>query len=434
MDDYIRSVVPTDSLFELSASKPTNYNMRCVICKGSRMLCGKASCPILMKFYVKSKTFKLLDSNQIYGSTPPGAFIGRMGYPYVYVGPLVPPITGDTTVLDTPEMWTNRTMEEIVDFRFKLVRGKHYVKVTDIEKNKIVLLTRELALADAPTGIEAKFTKKPGGDIVLDDDVQPFGPSAPLEKIDVENYKIDRRIEKAYYDTDMKAKDAVLETYRAGVLVSKIQRAFSVGAFGQGKLRKFVPTRWSITAVDSILGLELLKKTKTFPQIGEYLIFEHKQLDNIWEILMTPTEWCYELIEAWYPKTVWNPTGNTIAIFSSAEFFEGRKEYAEIGGCYYAARLAVNEKLHEMQRQAGVVIMREAHPGYIMPVGVWNVREAVRAALKNPPKKFNTLQEALDYAGSKLAIPMKRWIKESAVLKYLLLQKRLDEYVDTKRD
>ncbi|MGC8912872.1 MAG: Nre family DNA repair protein [Thermoplasmata archaeon] len=424
----MRDILAPEEMFELSAQRPTNYSMRCVLCKGSRMLCGKASCPILMKFYV-SKTQKLIDSELMYGSTPPGVFVGRIGYPYVYVGPLIPPLTGDTMILDTPEFWHNKTMEEIVDFRLKLVRGKHPVKVGDIEKNRIISLTRELALADASIGVEAKFTRKPGGTIILDDDIQPFGPSAPLERINVENYKIDRRIEKAYYDTDMKARDAVLETYKAGVLVSKIQRAFSVGAFGQGKLRKFVPTRWSITAVDSIIGIELLKKTRTFPVISDYLIFEHRQLDNIWEILFVPSEWCYELIEAWYPKTVWNPSGNTIAIFSSAEFFEGRKEYAEIGGCYYAARLAVNEKLHQMQRQAGVVIMREAHPGYIMPVGVWNVREAVRCALKNPPKRFGRLQEALDYAGSKLAIPMKRWIKESAVLKYLMLQKKLDDYL-----
>jgi len=430
MQGYLHSIVPEDSLFELSAQRPTNYSMRCVICKGARMLCGKASCPILVKFYVKSKTLPLLDANQLHGSTPPGAFIGRIGYPYVYIGPLIPPITGDTMIMDTPEFWRGKSIEQIVDFRFKLVRGKHYVKVTDIEKNKIVELTRELALADTSVGIEAKFAKKPSGNIVLDDDVQPFGPSAPLERIDAENFRIDRRIEKAYYDTDMKARDAVLETYTAGVYVSKIQRAFSVGAFGQKKLRRFVPTRWSITAVDSIIGLELLKKTKTFPLINEYLVFEYKQLDNIWEILFLPREWCYELIEAWYPKTVWNPNGNTIAIFSSAEFFEGRKEYAEIGGCYYAARLAVNEKLHEMRRQAGVVIMREAHPGYIMPVGVWNVRESVRAALANPPKKFNTLKEALGYVSTKLAIPIHRWIKESAVLQNQILQRRIDEYTD----
>jgi hypothetical protein len=39
--------------------------------------------------------------------------------------------------------------------------------------------------------------------------------------------------------------------------------------------------------------------------------------------------------------------------------------------------LAVGELLEKERRQAAVVVLREAHPGYIMPVGVWQVREIV---------------------------------------------------------
>jgi hypothetical protein len=116
---------------------------------------------------------------------------------------------------------------------------------------------------------------------------------------------------------------------------------------------------------------------------------------------------------------------------SSSEGFEGRTTYAEIGGCYYAARLAVNEYLVKEKRQARVVIMREAHPGYIMPVGVWNVRENVRAALRKPPKRFPSLDDALDYISTRLAIPKKRWIKESTVLKDTLFQKGLEDFFRT---
>jgi len=75
---------------------------------------------------------------------------------------------------------------------------------------------------------------------------------------------------------------------------------------------------------------------------------------------MAPGEWSYELIEAWYPNTTWNMNRNDIAIYSSHEFFEGRKTYAEIGGCYYAARLAVSELFERIQKQAKVVIMRKS--------------------------------------------------------------------------
>jgi hypothetical protein len=71
--------------------------------------------------------------------------------------------------------------------------------------------------------------------------------------------------------------------------------------------------------------------------------------------------------------------------------------------------------------------MREAHPGYILPVGVWNVRENVRAALRAQPRKFKTLREALVHVSTIMDIPVSRWIKNSAVLKDALFQKRIDD-------
>ncbi len=102
---------------------------------------------------------------------------------------------------------------------------------------------------------------------------------------------------------------------------------------------------------------------------------------------------------------------------------------AEIGGCYYSARLAVNEYLNREKRQAGAVILRETHPGYLMPVGVWNVRESVRAALKTAPKKFSELKEALNYIARKLEIPIKTWINSSSVLRKEMHQKRVLEFL-----
>jgi hypothetical protein len=60
-------------------------------------------------------------------------------------------------------------------------------------------------------------------------------------------------------------------------------------------------------------------------------------------------------------------------------------------------------------------------------VGVWNVRENVRAALRSQPKKFATLREALLHVSSIMDIPVSRWIKNSAVLKDALFQKRIDD-------
>jgi hypothetical protein len=374
-----------------------------------------------------------MQSEDIAGMSPPSVFIGRIGYPYVYAGPLVPPIQEDTSLYDLPEYWFGKTIDEIVNFRSLLIRGKHRVHVKKFEKaGKIIDKTRELALAVKPVDVELILKKKPRGFLVLDDEVQPFGPSAPIRDLLISNPRWDHQIEKAYSDTDLKASEAVTELYSKGVLVSKIQRAFSVGAFGLEKNRKLVPTRWSITAVDSLISKNLMEKVKTYPEISEYRVYESRYLDNIFEILMIPGAWSYEAIEAWYPGTVWNPRGRNIVMFSDWENYEGRTTYAEIGGCYYAARLAVCEHLIKEKRQATVIVLREAHPGYIMPVGVWQVRENVRNAMRQKPRTFKTLEQALEWIASRFQISLKRWILNSELIKNALFQKKITEFLKQK--
>lgn len=89
----------------------------------------------------------------------------------------------------------------------------------------------------------------------------------------------------------------------------------------------------------------------------------------------------------------------------------------------------MNELLTRERKQAGAVIFREAHPGYIMPVGVWNVRENVRAALTTTPSRFETLQQALAHISGRMEIPMETWIANSGILRDLLTQRRIDDYV-----
>ncbi len=401
----------------------------CALCRGVKFLCGKSRCPVLVKFHSRDKVRPLIDNLRIGGSSPPSVFIGRIGYPKVSIGPMIPPIIGDTSLIDTPELWLNRSLDDIVDFRSMLIRGKHTVDAFDVESsNKNVEYTRELALSKNSVFTDVLFEKKPKGRIAFYDESQPHGPSAPLKSFNISNPKYEQHIEKAFYDTDLKSSKAILSLYKNGVTISKIQRAFSVGAFGQKKYRHFVPTRWSITAVDSSIGETLMKNTKTYPWINEFRVYYHNQFDNRWAVLMTPSEWQYELIEAWYPNTTWNPYGRSISIFNSFEFYKGRTTYAEIGGCYYAARLAVNELLNNERRQSGAVVLREAHPGYILPIGVWNVRESVRKALKEKYEKFETLDQALIYISNKMDISLQRWIRNSAILKNQLYQKRLEDF------
>jgi len=401
----------------------------CVVCKGSRFLCGKTRCPIMVKVNYFLKSVPLMSTEDISGVSPPSVFIGRIGYPHVYVGPLVPPVHEDTSLYDLPEQWFGKPIDEIVGFRSMLIRGKHRVHVQKFnEAGKIMEQTRDLALAETSVDTELNLTKKPRGSIFMDDSVQPFGPSAPIRDLHVGNARFDHRVEKAYYDTDLRATQAVLELYDRGVMVTKIQKAFSVGAFGVEKNRRLVPTRWSITAVDDIISKSLAETVKTFPEINEYRVYESVYLDNVFEILMIPAAWSYESMEAWYPGTVWNPHGTNTAIYSDYEGNDGRTTYAQIGGCYYSARLAVCEQLIKERRQATVIVLREARPGYIMPIGVWQVRENVRNAMMHVPIKFKTLKEALKRVSTQLEIPLERWIGQSTLLKSVLYQRRITDY------
>jgi len=402
----------------------------CLLCKGSKLLCGKPRCPILARASSLLKYEKRFVSRDLSGSTPPGVFVGRLGYPKVYVGPLIPPYTGDTSILDTPEMWIGKTIGEIIDFRSSLVRGEVRVDVREaIEGGRLLSLFQELAMGSSPVDVNATFKRRPIGRLTLTIDAQPFGPSAPLKTIKAGNPRTNRNVEKAYSDWDLNASEAVIELYNRGESVSVIQRCLSLGMFGLKSRRRLVPTRWSITAVDDTISRHLISKIKDFNPINEYRVYTFKNLDNLFLTILIPDAWSFEWIEAWFPGTVWNKKGRTPALMGDYEGYNGRWRYASVGGCYYAARLAVAEKLLKEKRQATALTLREIYPGYILPVGVWNVRESVRKALSLPPKRFNSLNSALRYVDTQLSIPVKRWIPYSTILKDKLFQSKLSKFL-----
>ncbi|MBI4177514.1 MAG: hypothetical protein HY516_04050 [Candidatus Aenigmarchaeota archaeon] len=407
-------------------TQQTEDSANCYMCKTMKALKGVEMCPRHLKEYNYFKTKPLIDSLDLNGASPPGIFVGRAGYPKVFVGPLIPPVHGDTIKMDTPEMWGGLAMNDIVSFRSQLVRGMKPVKVMG-EENRYLDTVKELALAKDSAEIEATFTKTPRGGS-FSEDSQPFGPSAPIKDVLIGTMKTEQTIEKAYSDTDLLAVDAVMNLYEKGIYISKIQRSFSAGLFGLGKRRKLVPTRWSITAVDSTISKIMSESVKQNPAIDEFRVYYHEYFDNRWAVLMMPYSWSYELIEAWYPETLWNPA-SSIMIFSDHEGNEGKKEYSRIGGCFYSARLAVSELLKKERKQASIVIMRETHPGYIMPMGVWFTRTSVRDCMEKQPAKFDNLPAALNFISSKMSIKMERWLQNSSVLKNIMHQKKLENFV-----
>ena len=191
------------SLFDPDTQRAISSGL-CISCRGGKLLCGKTRCPILVRWDFMMRTAPAIDRLDLDGASPPVVFVGRFGYPKVFVGPLVPPVHGDTELLDTPEAWIGKSMEDIVSFRSQLVRGMHRVDVMDVETGgRVVDLTRELALSVASTEVEVSFSKRPRGRVVLDDNVQPFGPSAPLRNLDFGTLKVDPHLDRAYSDGDL---------------------------------------------------------------------------------------------------------------------------------------------------------------------------------------------------------------------------------------
>jgi hypothetical protein len=402
----------------------------CSICKGGKMLCGKTSCPIVARLSAFSNLFQSIKGTEIDGSSPPSVFVGRFGYPYVQVGPLTPTFHGNTEILDAPEQWFGKSIQEIINYRSQLVRGMTPINVRKPWKaGKLLDKTRELSLAEHYVETEMRLLKKPSKRFYMNDDVQPIGPTAPMESVDIGYIKWNRFMEKAHYDTDLKAAPATIELFNEGVPLNSVMRAFSMGSFGVERNRRLVPTRWSITAVDDLLGKYLTKNIKGYPLINRFEVYESDYIGNRFEVMLVPDSWAYEAYEAWYPKTLWNPDAENVAIVTSWEPYKGRTTYATMGGCYYSGKLAVLEHLEKVKRQAKVFIFREAYPDYILPVGVWQVRENVRNAMKQKPHKYDTLNEALTRVLGRLSIPLEKWVEAGPLLRHTLTQRKLTDYI-----
>jgi DNA repair protein NreA len=345
------------------------------------------------------------------GSTPPSVFIGSWNYPKIFAGPMIAPMHGDTAIMDLPESWIpgRKTQEEIISYRLNLVRGKQSVNVTDLG-GRFVEKLQDISLAASSIDSEAEFEAVPRG-TTFSDDHAPFGPSALIERFDIGNVRWDQHLEKTYYDCDLKAGDAVVDLHSQGVPFSSIQKAFSVGAIGTRRRRRLVPTRWSITACDSALGNHLLEEVRNYDVIDCCQVHEFSSLNNYYSVILIPTAWQYEWMEAFL-----RIMGREELVFSDYEHNSGKKGYSSVGGCYYSCKMAVLEALAMQKRQAGAIILREAYPGYV-PLGVFNVRENVRNAMCQRPLEFEDMSSALGYVGTKLKLPVDRFMQESTLLK-----------------
>jgi hypothetical protein len=284
-------------------------------------------------------------------------------------------------------------------------------------------------MSERPAETEATFEKTPVVDVHMQKELRldhvapPFGPAAPLRGFKMSSLSADQRIETVYYDTDLRAADAMMELYRRSVEMSIIQRVLSMGMLGVKKKRKLVPTRWSISATDDIISSMLVKEIEMNPTIDLFEVTRYSHLANYYSIILIPDDrWIFEMIESWFTSR------GQVAIGADKEDERGLNHNPTIAGAYFAARLAVAEHLARRHKKAGAIVLREIHPNYVMPLGVWQIREGVREALKKPPQKFERFDHAMSFACSYMSLSKNEVVQKSWLWKSFKGQTKISDF------
>ncbi|MFW9786874.1 MAG: hypothetical protein ACFFE2_06390 [Candidatus Thorarchaeota archaeon] len=403
-----------------------SYNDRvCARCMGHRHLCGVKPCPILMRAKAQARIDEAFTGTDLTGASPPSVFVGEAGYPKVLAGPLVPPLRSDEArYMERPDYWLTKSIDEILALRFSLVRTKKYIPVTAAQDpTRELAETQTLALSESPLVSEATLLKRPQFTAVLSDVTLPLGPSAPLRTFKLEdNPKVPKVIDRVTSDTDLLAVSGVRDLFDSGIRLEHITRLLSVGTLGQKKTRRLVPTKWSITATDDIIGKQLHKEVLRNPWINDYRVSIDNALGNTVALLFLPSGWQFEAMESWLG-------GLKPPIITDHEWFKGRKDYARrVVGAYYATKLPVLEYLVNIRRQAGVIVFMEIDPQHWVPLGVWRFREIAKRALETNVRSFGTLDEALQEISGHLRIPMHRWLESSKIYPEFRNQTKLTDF------
>ncbi|AOL15682.1 hypothetical protein BFU36_01845 [Sulfolobus sp. A20] len=398
----------------------------CVKCKGHKYLCGLPYCPLMERFRSIVNSLQKVKINQesklVDGSTPPSAIVGERGYPKVTLILNLPPsIHGEEARnYENPLNWWGKvSLGEIIKLRSSLISAMLKTdasKALDLYNTEIPLTV----ISENPVDSEAKL-KKLEAKLKFDGRVLPRGPGGPAEEFKVtDNPKIPAKLDKLIFD-DVKAQEAIYELYKHNIDYYKIINALSFGLLGQRKRRKLVPTRWAITAVDSMIGKELQEKISEYNELNQVEVYYSSYLGNYFHIILYPSKYTSTWIEIWHPLSLWS---TELLVSELSENYWGEYDYMD--GGYLAARLGVLEYLEKIKRQAGIIIIREITSEYYAPVGNWHIRETVRRAMENRLGKFESTLEAILFVNNRLKAKID--LLELNSIRKILKQRKIDEF------
>ena len=336
-----------------------------------------------------SKTISL--SENLSGYTPPSNLVTELTYPKVYLGLLFTE-NEKSDLFDNPEILSENkvSIEDLIEFRTSMINARKAVDVNIPKKNdKIYEKVLEASLSIKSVNVEL-FLNKIRENTKLTKIIAYYGFNGYLKDLKInENPKIPNVI---YNINDVKAEDGVYLMYEKGLSDYYISRIFSLGFFGLKTNRKLVPSKWSITAVHSILYRKIISENKDkLKSISTIMLFNYKLYGNDFYGLFLPGNGNVELIEVLLPGCVYNLNGKNSII--------GRDD--ESGG-YYALKLSFAEFQNYSKYKGDLVVIRIINRDYKIPLGVWVVREGTKRMFRNLIERFNGTKEALEYLNNLL--------------------------------
>jgi hypothetical protein len=235
------------------------------------------------------------------------------------------------------------------------------------------------------------------------------------------NARVDRAVDRVTSDTDMSATEACATLTASDIDVYRITQLLSAGLIG--RKRRFVPTRWAITAVDDTVSVHLKKEIARFPPLDGIRLFSGEIFGNRIFCILVGGDWKYEMIEIWGRQSLWG--GEQDVIVQDREGMV-KRGYSPISGAYYSARLAVCEYLSSIRRCARVILVRSISNEYWAPLGTWVIREAVRKAMASPAQDYPSPDAAAAEVSARLGSG--HWLLHSTLIPELLSQRTLDQF------
>jgi hypothetical protein len=371
-----------------------------------------------------------VQGDTVVGSVSPSIFVGRANYPNVSTGILSPVgHEDDAARFETSAAWYDEgvSIDDVFQRRTSLLNSNRSASVEVGRDANVhdawdgfVGTQREVAIADRPVSVEIGLDSRPDldFDVSAQDVATPTGPRARARSADLgENPHVPVAVKKTLEDDDWQAQGAMNYLYRRGFDVYDINTILSAGALGQGENRRLVPTRWSITAVDDTVGQFVRGTIRDAPSVDTVQVWRNEYLGNAFWVILAPGTWEFELVEMKAPGSIWNPDGEKLWLSSDREGYEGRTSYVdETAGAYYAARLAALEHLSDVGRQAKVLVLRHVSDAYWGPVGVWQVREAIRHAFEGEHGEAETFADAVREVATHLPVSVGDLRRKSAMV------------------